>query len=151
MAVSAGYIGFVKDLFAPFGAISVRKMFGGAGVYCDGRMFAIIGDDDLWLKVDDETRPEFASAGLMQFTYETKAGDPHAMSYYAPPDEVFDDADELGRWTTLALEAAARTAARKNPVKKKSSKKRVSAARPRAASRKAVKRRAVKKTTAQTS
>ncbi|MEO1014160.1 MAG: TfoX/Sxy family protein [Pseudomonadota bacterium] len=144
MAVSSGYIDFVKDLFAPFGEISVRKMFGGAGVYCDGRMFAIIGDDDLWLKADDDSRGEFEAAGLQMFTYETKAGDAHAMSYFAPPDEVFDDEDELRRWTGLALEAAARRAANAVSKAKKTAVKKREAVSP---SRKgSTKKRAAKKT-----
>lgn len=90
-------------------------MFGGAGVYCDGVFFAIIGDDDLWLKVDDETRAEFEAAGSGPFTVEMK-GKTGTMSYYAAPEEIFDDEDALRHWTTLALDAARRS---KTPKKKK--------------------------------
>jgi len=113
MAASDGFITYVKEIFAPFGGISVRRMFGGAGVYCDGRMFAIIGDDDIWLKVDDENRSAFAAAGLAQFTYDMKDGSSAKMGYHAAPEEIFDDEDELKRWTALAPEAADRAAARK--------------------------------------
>jgi len=116
VAPSASYIDFLKDLFAPFGAITIRKMFGGAGVYCDGAIFAITGDEGVWLKVDDVTRAEFEAAGLTPFTYEFDNGKTGTMSYYTAPEEIFDDHDALARWTKLALGAAARS---KKPKKKK--------------------------------
>lgn len=122
MAPSASYIDFIKELMAPFGRITVRKMFGGAGVYCDDLFFAIIGEDTLWLKVDDETRAAFEAAGLEPFVYEMKDGRTGTMSYYSVPDEIFDDEDERRRWVTLALDAAARAAKAKPKRKKKTSK-----------------------------
>ncbi|GJL93300.1 TfoX/Sxy family protein [Hyphococcus sp.] len=119
MPVSASYLDYVKDLFSPFGEIAIRKMFGGAGVYCDGAFFAIIGDDDLWLKVDDVSRAEFEAADLAPFEVEMN-GKVGTMSYYNAPEEIFDDNDALRHWTGLALAAAARN---KKPAKKKTAKK----------------------------
>lgn len=113
---SASHLDYLKDLFSPFGTITVRKMFGGAGIYCDGAIFAITGDDDVWLKVDDVTRAEFEAAGLEPFRFEYDKGKSMTMSYYNPPEEVFDDHDALAHWTGLALGAAARA---KKPAKKK--------------------------------
>jgi DNA transformation protein len=123
MAVSASFSDLVKELFAPFGAISVRKMFGGAGIYCDDLFFAIIDDDAVYLKVDDETRKDFEARGLERFTYEMKDGAKGVMSYYNAPDEIFDEEDELRRWAGLALDAARRAARlKKKPAKRKSAK-----------------------------
>lgn len=119
MPVSASYSEFIKDLFSPFGEIAIRKMFGGAGVYCDGAFFAIIGNDDLWLKVDDVSRAEFEAAGLTPFEVEMN-GKVGTMSYYNAPEEIFDDNDALRHWASLALAAAARN---KKPAKKKTAKK----------------------------
>ena len=94
-------------------------MFGGAGIYCDGVIFAIADDDDVWLKVDDVSRAEFEDAGLKPFEVEMN-GKKGTMSYYKPPDDIYDDEDALRRWTGLALAAAARS---KKPVKKKTTKK----------------------------
>lgn len=113
---SASYFDYLKDLFSPFGTITVRKMFGGAGIYCDGAIFAITGDEGVWLKVDDVTRAEFEAAGLEPFTYEFDNGKTGTMSYYTAPEEIFDDHDVLTHWTRLALGAAARA---KKPAKKK--------------------------------
>jgi len=95
-------------------------MFGGAGAYCDGAIFAITGDESLWLKVDDVTRAEFEAAGLAAFTYEFDNGKTGTMSYYNAPDEIYDDNDALAHWTALALGAAQRA---KKPARKKKTKK----------------------------
>lgn len=116
MAASASFIEYVKDLFAPFGDIIVKKMFGGAGVYCDDLFFAIIGDDDLWFKADDETRDAFSASGCERFSFEMKDGRIGEMSYYSAPEEIFDDHDALRLWTTRALDAARRS---KKPKPKK--------------------------------
>ncbi|WP_411817712.1 TfoX/Sxy family protein [Hyphococcus sp. DH-69] len=120
MTVSSSYLSHLKDLFAPFGEITIRKMFGGAGIYCDGNIFAITGEDGLWLKADDVSRAEFENAGCERFTYEFENGKTGSMSYYSVPEEVFDDSDALEHWTQLALGAASRSI--KKP--KKSAKKR---------------------------
>lgn len=122
MAVSASFLAFASDLLAPFGDISIRKMFGGAGVYCDGLFFALLDDEAIWLKVDDETRPAFERAGLQPFKFEMKDGSMASMSYYGAPGEFYDDADETGRWTALALDAARRAAnSKKKPANKAAS------------------------------
>ncbi len=122
MPVSASYSDYIKDLLSPFGQIAIRKMFGGGGVYCDDLFFAIIGDDDLWLKVDDVTRAQFEAQGLEPFVFEMKDGRTGTMSYYGAPEEIYDDHDALKEWVTLALDAASR-AAKAKPKKKKPAKK----------------------------
>jgi DNA transformation protein len=125
MAISQSSIDHAKDLFAPFGDIRVRKMFGGAGVYCDDLFFAIMDGEAIYLKVDDETRAAFEARGLEPFVYEMKDGSNASMPYYAAPEDIHDDESELKRWTTLALDAAARAAKfRKKPAKKKAAKRR---------------------------
>ena len=116
MPPSTSHLDHLKDLFSSFGDISIRKMFGGAGIYCDGRIFAIADDDDVWLKVDDVSREEFEAAGLKPFEVEMQ-GKKGTMSYYKPPDDIYDDEDALRHWTGLALGAAMRS---KKPTKKKS-------------------------------
>jgi len=125
MPPSTSYLDFIKDLFAPFGVITIRKMFGAAGVYCDGNIFAITGDEGLWLKVDDVTRAAFEAAGLEPFTYEFDNGKTGQMSYYNAPEEMYDDSDALTRWAELALGASrrAKKPARKKIKKKKAKKK----------------------------
>lgn len=119
MAVSQSFIDQAQALFHPFGDIRVRRMFGGAGLYCDELFFAIMDDGAVYFKADDETRKAFEARGLSPFTYEMKDGSSASMSYYNAPEEIFDDEDELRRWTTLALDAARRAARfKKKPAKK---------------------------------
>ena len=115
MPPSASHLDFLKDLFSPFGAITIRKMFGGAGIYCDGRIFAICDDEDVWLKVDEVTRAEFEEAGLKPFEVEMN-GKKGTMSYYKPPDDIYDDNDvltSLVRTGRLARRNARRSQKRK--------------------------------------
>lgn len=121
MAISASFVEHAKELFQPFGDIRIRRMFGGAGVYCDELFFALLDDDAVFLKVDDETRREFQRRGLAPFSFEMKDGTRAEMNgYFAAPEEIFDDEDELKRWATLALDAASRAAKfKKKPAKKK--------------------------------
>jgi hypothetical protein len=57
MPVSNEYLQFVQDQLAGLGEITVKRMFGGAGLYLDGTFFAIVADDVLYFKVDDSNRP----------------------------------------------------------------------------------------------
>ena len=58
------FVTHVVDMLEPLGPVSARRMFGGYGIFLDGMMFALVADDTLYLKVDDESRSEFAAAGL---------------------------------------------------------------------------------------
>ena len=33
---------FIRDLFAQFRPVTVKRLFSGAGLYCDGVMFALV-------------------------------------------------------------------------------------------------------------
>ena len=85
---------FNQDLFAPFGTITTRKMFGVDGLYCNGLFFAIVANDELWLKVDDVSRAEFERAGAEQYMFEMK-GKPTPIPYYRAPDAIFDSEESL--------------------------------------------------------
>src|SRR5271165_4914109 len=45
----------LNELFEPFGAVQVKRMFGGAGVYGEGLCFTIEAEGEVFLKVDGET------------------------------------------------------------------------------------------------
>ena len=69
MTASDGFIEFLNDALSGFGTVSVRRMFGGAGVYVDGVMFGLVADDTLYLKADDATRRAFEVEGQGPFVY----------------------------------------------------------------------------------
>lgn len=107
-----GFAEHVVELLAPLGAVCARRMFGGQGVYCDGLMFALIADDVLYFKADNETRPALELAGSAPFVYEAK-GRRVVMSYWRAPDEVLESAPIALQWARQALGAALRANAAK--------------------------------------
>ena len=98
--------------------IAAKRMFGGTGFSIDGKTFAIIAMDQLWLKVDDESRSEFEQAGCQIFTYDM-AGKPRSMSYYTVPDDAMESAALMAPWAGLAWGAALRAASDKIKKTKK--------------------------------
>lgn len=102
MPVTPGYKQFLEDLLSEFGPVSIRNMFGGAGVYADGVMFAILVDDTLYLKADEVSARSFAAEGTSPFTYRPKGRAPVAMAYWEVPERLLDDPDELAVWARRA-------------------------------------------------
>jgi DNA transformation protein and related proteins len=119
MALSEDYLAYVKDQLSGAGPVSMRKMFGGAGIYLDGVIFGLIAEDTLYLKVDDENRPDYEAQGMGPFMPFEKGS--YAMCYYEVPAEVLEDRDELALWAGKSVEVSIRSLAKK---KKKAGKKR---------------------------
>ncbi len=101
------FIPFVQELLEDWAQVSARRMFGGHGLYHEGLMFAIVMDQQLYLKADEVNRPEFEALGLAPFTYAMKGKDV-ALSYWAAPDTIFDDQQEAVNWAQSAWDAALR-------------------------------------------
>src|SRR6266545_2721075 len=99
----------IQELFSVFGVVAVRRMFGGAGIYADGTMFALVADGVIYLKADELSTPAFERENLPPFTYETKDGRRGVMSYRRMPERLYDDPDELATWAHAALAAAQRS------------------------------------------
>jgi DNA transformation protein and related proteins len=103
---------FIRDLFAPFGSVTVRRMFSGAGIFADGLMFGLVVRDVIYLKVDDGNRADFEREGCGPFSYTRgkKSGRPsrHALPYWRLPERLYDDPDELALWARRAFAAAER-------------------------------------------
>lgn len=109
MAVDSSLAEHLTETLAPLGAIVVRRMFGGAGVYCDGLMLGLVAEDVLYFKVDDHNRTDYAGAGMGPFIYEGK-GKPIEMPYWRVPDRLFDEPDEMVAWAAKSLAVARRAA-----------------------------------------
>ena len=99
----------LKALFEPFGSVTVKLMFGGAGIYADGLCFAIEADGAVFLKTDELSRADFSAAGSAPFTYVAK-GKSRPTSYWSLPAAAHDDGEELRRWAGMGLDAARRAA-----------------------------------------
>lgn len=105
MTVPDSFKIFVEELFAGFGTVCVRAMFGGGGVFHDGIMFAIIANELLYLKADDTNRCDFEAEGMGPFAYESK-GKTATMSYWEVPERLYDDPDEFATWAAKAYTVA---------------------------------------------
>jgi DNA transformation protein len=114
MPNSRDFIAHVQEMMRPAGLVSARAMFGGHGLYLDGLIVAIVVDDILYLKTDEESRNAFVERALEPFAYATKAGETQLTSYYRPPDEALESPDAMREWVRLALAAALRAASRKS-------------------------------------
>lgn len=112
------YIDFLKEVFAIFGPVYSRRMFGGYGLYLDGLMFGLVAQDVLYLKADAENRHFFEREGLEKFGYEKK-GKLYYLSYFQAPDELYDDQEEAALWARRSWEAAVRGVAKKPIAKNK--------------------------------
>jgi DNA transformation protein len=110
---------FITELFAQFRPVTVRRLFGGAGIYAEGLMFALVFDGAIYLKVDLASIPDFEREGSKPFVY-TRAKSPgrigrHSLSYWRLPERLYDDPDELAVWATRALAIAHRKKERARP------------------------------------
>lgn len=113
MANSPDFIAHVLELMRPAGRASARAMFGGHGLYLDGLIVAIVVEDVLYLKTDEETRPAYVQRELDPFSYTTREGKAYAMSYHRAPEEVVEGPDAMRQWLRPALGAALRNAQKK--------------------------------------
>ena len=99
----------IADLFAGLGPVTIRRMFGGKGIYFDGVIFAIEIRGELMLKADSVSAPDFAAAGCKQWTYTgSRHGKLVSMPYWTVPDGALDDAGEMTPWAKKAYEAGLR-------------------------------------------
>ena len=98
---------YCTELLGALGPSRARRMFGGHGFYVDDLFIALIFQDSLYLKVDDQTRARYTRRRLKPFAPD---GMP-SMSYYPVPASILEDADALRVWAREAVEVAARSAA----------------------------------------
>lgn len=96
----------VLDLLADWGGVSARRLFSGHGLYRDGVIFAIVIAETLYLKVDDDSRATFIERGMAPFVYNRKQRRVALPGYYEAPPELFDEPEEMQRWSRRALVAA---------------------------------------------
>ena len=98
----------IEEMFAALGPVTIKRMFGGKGVYHAGRIVAVEVRDEVLLKADAVSAPEFEAAGARRWSYEGKQGKAVHMPYWSIPEAAFDDPDVMAHWVRLAYEAARR-------------------------------------------
>lgn len=108
----------IEEMFESVGPVTIRRMFGGKGIYARGIIFAVELRGELMLKGDEDSAPLLEAAGARRWHYEGKSGKPVAMPYWTIPDEALDDPDLMAKWARIALDAAIRVTAREASQRK---------------------------------
>jgi DNA transformation protein len=113
MVASDSFAAFLREQLAPLGRVTVRRMFGKTGVFCDGLMLGMVRDDMLYFRVDDHNRATFKEAEAFPPLNYQKKGGSIDLSFWRAPERLFDEPDELITWARAALAAARRVAAKR--------------------------------------
>ena len=118
MVASVEFTEFLKELLAPLGAVSVRRMFGKSGVFIEGVMLGMVRDNTLYLRVDALNQAFFQEAASSPPLNYEKRGEMIDLSFWRLPDRLLDEPDEFVAWARSALGAAHRVASKRQPSKK---------------------------------
>lgn len=113
MTAGDSFAEFLCEQLAPLGRITLRRMFGKAGVFCDGLMLGMLADETLYFRVDEQNREAFAEAAAFPPLNYAKGDQFIDLAFWRAPDRLFDEPDELLAWARLALAAARRVAAKR--------------------------------------
>jgi DNA transformation protein and related proteins len=113
MVASDSFAEFLREQLAPLGRVTMRRMFGKTGVFCDGFMLAMVRDNTLYFRVDDDNRAAFKEAEAFPPLNYEKQGGLIDLAFWRAPERLFDEPDELVAWAQLALAAARRVAAQR--------------------------------------
>ena len=110
MVASDNFAELLRDQLASLGHVTMRRMFGKTGVFCDGVMLGMVADDTLYFRVDEHNWVAFQEAqSLPPLTY-TKKGVTIDLAFWRAPERLFDEPDEFARWARAAIAAARRVA-----------------------------------------
>ena len=118
MSVDEGLYAWVEEALEPLGRVSMRRMMGGATLYLDGTVFAILDEGEIWFKADAGSDATWDAEGCERFSVTFRDGRVDTMNYRRAPADVHDDAEAMRRWAKLAVEAGMRGATKKRPRKR---------------------------------
>jgi DNA transformation protein len=119
MVASDSFAEFLREQLAPLGRVTIRRMFGKTGVFCDGFMLGMVRDNTLYFRVDDDNRAAFKEAESFPPLNYAKRGGTIDLSSWRAPERLFDEPDELVTWARAALAAARRVAAKRERTEPK--------------------------------
>lgn len=76
--------------------ITMKKMFGGHGIFHDGKMFGMIDSKgQSFLKADDSIKADFEAKGANQHS---------RMPYFSIPQDILENQNELVNWAKKSIE-----------------------------------------------
>jgi DNA transformation protein len=104
------FVAYVTDQLRRWAPVTVRRLFGGQGIYRGERIFAIVWRDALYFRTDEINRPDFETAGMGPLRVGKGDNARLALSYHEVPPDIIEEPEELGRWADRAFAAASRRA-----------------------------------------
>jgi DNA transformation protein len=113
MVASESFAEYLAEQLVPLGHVTLRRMFGKTGVFCDGLMLGMVRDNTLYFRVDDDNRVLFKEAETFPPLNYAKQGSTIDLAFWRAPERLFDETDELLAWARAALAAAARVATKR--------------------------------------
>lgn len=111
MATEKSFADFVVEQLAEAGVITCRKMFGEYGVYCDGKIVALLCDNRLFIKPTEAGRAHIGEVVLAP-PY------PGAKDYFLIEEQLED-----GEWLSRLVRVSAAELPLPKPKKKAGEKK----------------------------
>ena len=109
------------DLFSEFGPIRLKRFFGGEAIWAGDTMIGMVFDDIVYFRTDEHTRKPYVAEKRTPFSFvKHSTGETIVTTWFALPDRLYDDPEELAVWARAALRvAAAAPEARKRKPKRK--------------------------------
>lgn len=104
MPVRDSYRDYVVDQLGRIQPVTWKRMFGGIGLYCGDRFFALIDNDTLFFKTGDGNRTDFEQRGAPAFQPFGPGTKP--MAYHQVPADILEDLSKLDLWMNKALQEA---------------------------------------------
>jgi hypothetical protein len=77
MVASDAFAEFLREHLAPLGHVTLRRMFGKSGVFCDGVMLGMVTENTLYLRVDELNRETFREAASLSAAQLFEEGQHH--------------------------------------------------------------------------
>jgi len=114
------YITWLEDVFCGVPDTTIRRMFGGVGLFRHGLMWGLaLSDGRIAFKADAETSSAYIAEGQEEWSHSNKkSGGAAKTGYWYIPEWLLDDDQALHDWANTAFDVAVR-ADQKKPLSKR--------------------------------
>lgn len=109
MAVSTFFLVHTIEHFSKLESVTYRRIFNGYGVYHRGAQFAILLNDEIYFRADEESWLLYEEHHFIP--YSSHVMDDAPCHFYQMPTEVIRDQNTLQYWMQTAIESTQRSCA----------------------------------------